>query len=191
MKSLIVIGSLSYKSVRIEVSKDGEPEKVWENIILVTKHIINNTNTMFTCITFVNELLKFDNYVETQEMNINSADYIIFITLFKDNINCRAFNENKVECFRKTYLLQPQTDGNCIDDFIKRGIEPLLSDISDLKDSIKSRKDDRIQLIEYHKSQCYEQDFSQINMIKQLAEKIVNNCNIHLERITEFYTNLH
>ena len=190
MKSLIVIGSLSYKSIRIEVSKDGEPEKVWENIILVTEHIINNTNTMFTCVTFVNELLKIDNYVETQEMNINSTDYVIFITLFKDNINCRAFNENKIECFRKTYLLHPQTDGNCIDDFIKRGIEPLLSDINDLKDSIKSRKDDRIQLIEYHKSHCYEQDFSQINMIKQLAEKMANNCNIHLERITEFYTKL-
>ena len=98
--------------------------------------------------------------------------------------------DKRIECFRERYIINDKNEGNCIDDFIRRGIEPLMDNINDLKESIKSRKEDRIFSVEYHNTWCYEKDFTQISLIKKQAEKIIENCNKHLERISEFYTKL-
>ena len=80
--------------------------------------------------------------------------------------------------------------GNCVDDFIRRGIETQIDTINDLIKDIKSRKELRSNLLEYHSSSCYEHDFRQIINIKDMAQKIINNCNKHLERSTDKYTKM-
>ena len=86
-------------------------------------------------------------------------------------------------------IINPEiNEGNCIDDFIRRGVEPLVENINDLKESIKSRVKEREISISYHTTGCFERDFTEISLIKKQAEKIIENCNKHLERISEFYT---
>ena len=97
--------------------------------------------------------------------------------------------DQDITCFNERYIINPRTnEGNCIDDFIRRGVEPLLSNINDLKESIKSRVKEREISTSYHTTGCYERDFTEISLIKKQAEKIIENCNKHLERISEFYT---
>ena len=103
--------------------------------------------------------------------------------LINDNI------DQKIICFTDRYIINPEiNEGNCIDDFIRRGVEPLVENINDLKESIKSRVKEREISISYHTTGCFERDFTEISLIKKQAEKIIENCNKHLERISEFYT---
>jgi len=99
--------------------------------------------------------------------------------------------EQGIDCFRKSYIFDcKKNEGNCIDDFINRGVDPLLNNINELKAQIINRRQDRISEIEYHNTFCYEKDFAQISLIKKIAEKLAENCNKHLERISEFYTEI-
>ena len=78
--------------------------------------------------------------------------------------------------------------GNCIDDYIERGVEKYLDQIVDKTLDIKSRVDIRTNNNEYHNTACYEHDFSDIVDIRNIAQKIVDKANLHLSRISEFYT---
>lgn len=199
MKSCLLIENILpsgeiNKSDFIEVDRGAEPEVVWQYLMQAIKELKNdeyNGNTSLTFEKFVNRLLAFDRYSTSIEAGEDWIDFDITIQYEENSITMIAINRDKVECFRKTYVTSDDNEGNCVDDFIRRGIEPLLNNIIQLKDSIKSRKSERASAVEYHMTGCYEKDFGQISLIKQLAEKLVSNSNTHLERISEFYTKLY
>lgn len=170
---------------------DKEPEDIWKDLIKV----IQELKTDIKIITFnklVNKFISHKDYNIQYYHDKPNSTFDITIYYYDDAVvTMIAYTQNMVERIRKTYIISPNVEGNCIDDFIARGIEPLLNNITQLKDDIKSRKNERIVSVEYHRTGCYERDFGQISLIKQIAEKIVQNCNTHLERISEFYTNLH
>lgn len=200
MKSSLIIenvlsdGKINKSSGFIEVDRDGEPEIVWRDVMQAIKELKNDEYHEGASLTFdqlINRLLAFDEYSTSVEEGEDWVDFDITIQYEENSITMIALNRDKVECFRKTYVTSDNNEGNCIDDFIRRGVEPLLNNIIQLKDSIKSRKDERASAVEYHRTGCYEKDFGQISLIRQLAEKLVNNSNTHLERISEFYTRLY
>lgn len=170
----------------------GYPQLVWDNIkTIIESFKLNDEEIDFD--SLVKELLTYDDYEEIPATYIQSYNYYIDI-LYEDSIiKMTAYHKgNKdqdITCFNERYIINPKTnEGNCIDDFIRRGVEPLLSNINDLKESIKSRVKEREISVSYHTTGCYEKDFTEISLIKKQAEKIIENCNKHLERISEFYT---
>ena len=193
IKNVFPTGEIN-KSDFIEVDTGGEPEVVWQHLMQAIKELKNDEyhdNTSLTFEKFVNRLLVFDRYSTSIESGEDWIDFDITIQYEANSITMIAINRDKVECFRKTYVISDNNEGNCVDDFVRRGVEPLLNNIIQLTDSIKSRKSERVSAVEYHMTGCYEKDFGQISLIKQLAEKLVSNSNTHLERISEFYTKLY
>lgn len=181
-KSCLIVNNL------IECDNLGEPHFVWKDIQLVIKEI----KTDFTYENFIKRLLSFNNYSEEIENGKDWIDYYIDIFYEDTIIEIIAYNKvnynQQIECFKERYVINSNNEGNCIDDFIRRGIEPCLENIEQLKKSIEERLPERQMSISYHNTWCYEKDFAQISLIKKQAEKIVENCNKHLERIAEFYT---
>lgn len=200
MKSSLLIenvspsGKINKSSGFIEVNRGGEPEAVWQDLMQSIKELKNDEYHEGALLTFdqlVDRLLAFDDYSTSVEEGEDWEDYAITIQYEENSITMIALNRDKVECFRKTIITSDNNEGNCVDDFIRRGVEPLLNNIIQLKDAIKSRKGERLSAVEYHRTGCYEKDFGQISLIKQMAEKLVSNSNTHLERISEFYTRLY
>ena len=170
----------------IEVSSEGEPENVYAELVKSIKQLQIDNN--LTCENLCNKLCELRNYSTNIEENDAWIDYEINVVINRDEIVMSALNRNNVECFRQTYVVSKTKEGNCVDDFIKRAIDPLLKDINELKKNIESRKNERSYTNEYHMTSCYENDFLQISMIKKKAEKIVKNCQKHLEQISDFYS---
>ena len=204
MKSLIEIykQNSGYKNCYIvydilEVNSDGDPQYVWSDIKQAIQECKNDEyhdGTTLTYENFIKRLLAFDEYSKEIEEGNDWIDYYIDIIYEDTVIDFVAYNkvnyDKKIECFKERYVINPNNEGNCIDDFLKRGIEPCLDNINQLKDSIEKRLPERQMSVEYHKTWCYEKDFAQISLIKKQAEKIIENCEKHLERISEFYTKL-
>ena len=202
MKSLIQICNPLengiYYSREIKVLDNGEPEKIYENIKSSIR-LLQNNNENINWKSLYFELLSYEDYTgiidDNRKNDINdNMDYYIDIVFENNNYIVIVAHKNKygqkIECFRKSLVLNKVIEGNCIDDFINRGIEPLVDNIIDLKNSIKSRINDRIDVLEYHQTYCYEMDFSQIISIKEKAQKIIDNCNKQLENMSEKYTKI-
>lgn len=165
------------------------PEKIWNILLKEINAIINIGNHIYG-ITLC-DILKF--YIGGK--SDDKIGYEMELYYEPTMITMVAYNsvnkEQGIDCFRKSYIFdQKKNEGNCIDDFINRGVEPLLNNINELKAQIINRRQDRISAIEYHNTFCYEKDFAQISLIKKIAEKLVENCDKHLERISEFYTEI-
>lgn len=176
----------------IKTEFNGKPQLVWDNIKTIIKSFKDNDEEI-DFHSLVNELLYFDDYEEIQPTYDKSYNYYIDILYDNSIIKIIAYNhvniDQKIICFTDRYIINPEiNEGNCIDDFIRRGVEPLVENINDLKESIKSRVKEREISISYHTTGCFERDFTEISLIKKQAEKIIENCNKHLERISEFYT---
>ena len=194
MKNTLAIYKVNENDLK---SLDGElifeyeftPEKIWNILIQEISKIINKGNKIY-CST-LSDILKWYMCVKYDD----KTGYEIELYYEPTVITMVAYNsvnkEQGIDCFRKSYIFDKKTnEGNCIDDFIRRGVEPLLNNINELKSQIINRKQDRISAIEYHNTFCYEKDFAQISLIKRIAEKLVENCDKHLERISEFYTEI-
>lgn len=80
--------------------------------------------------------------------------------------------------------------GNCVDKFIKKRINSKLIEILLVRSSLRNRYKIRENTNDYFNDICYEQDFSDIIKIRNLANELVNNCNKFLERISEQYSKL-
>ena len=80
--------------------------------------------------------------------------------------------------------------GNCVDKFIKKRINMNLIKILLVRSSLRNRYKIRENTNDYFNDICYEQDFSDIIKIRNLANELVNNCNKFLERISEQYSKL-
>lgn len=194
MESLLHITSpLDNKQIKMIVPDNKSLQQIWDDIKQIILKLKANSNKL-TYLDLSNKL--WDIYYLWLDMDLPNKKYQYYIELIFEPsvIQMIAYNhvnyDKRIECFRERYIINNKNEGNCIDDFIKRGIEPLLDNINDLKESIKSRKEERILSTEYHNTWCYEKDFTQISLIKKQAEKIIENCNKHLERISEFYTKL-
>lgn len=176
----------------IRTEFNGKPQLVWDNIKTIIKSFKDN-NEEIDLDSLIHELLNIDDYEEIPPTYNKSYNYYIDILYDNSIIKIIAYNhvniDQKIICFTDRYIINPEiNEGNCIDDFIRRGVEPLVENINDLKESIKSRVKEREISISYHTTGCFERDFTEISLIKKQAEKIIENCNKHLERISEFYT---
>lgn len=176
----------------IKTEFNGKPQLVWDNIKTIIKSFKDNGEEI-DLDSLIHELLNIDDYEEIPSVYNQFYNYYIYILYDDSIIKIIAYNhvniDQKIICFTDRYIIKPEiNEGNCIDDFIRRGVEPLVENINDLKESIKSRVKEREISISYHTTGCYERDFTEISLIKKQAEKIIENCNKHLERISEFYT---
>ena len=176
----------------IKTEFNGKPQLVWDNIKTIIKSFKDNDEEI-DLDSLIHELLNIDDYEEITPTYDKSYNYYIDILYDNSIIKIIAYNhvniDQKIICFTDRYIINPEiNEGNCIDDFIRRGVEPLVENINDLKESIKSRVKEREISISYHTTGCFERDFTEISLIKKQAEKIIGNCNKHLERISEFYT---
>ena len=176
----------------IKTEFNGKPQLVWDNIKTIIKSFKDNDEEI-DLDSLIHELLNIDDYEEIPSVYNQFYNYYIYILYDNSIIKIIAYNhvniDQKIICFTDRYIINPEiNEGNCIDDFIRRGVEPLVENINDLKESIKSRVKEREISISYHTTGCFERDFTEISLIKKQAEKIIENCNKHLERISEFYT---
>ena len=176
----------------IKTEFNGKPQLVWDNIKTIIKSFKDN-NEEIDLDSLIHELLNIDDYEEIPSVYNQFYNYYIYILYDNSIIKIIAYNhvniDQKIICFTDRYIINSEiNEGNCIDDFIRRGVEPLVENINDLKESIKSRVKEREISISYHSTGCFERDFTEISLIKKQAEKIIENCNKHLERISEFYT---
>jgi len=80
--------------------------------------------------------------------------------------------------------------GNCVDKFISNRLDKRINELLQARYKIRQRIKEREQLMDYFDSGCYEQDFSDIIELRNIASELANNCNIFLERISEQYSKL-
>ena len=80
--------------------------------------------------------------------------------------------------------------GNCVDKFISNRLDKRINELLQARYKIHQRIEEREQLTDYFNSGCYEQDFSDIIELRNIANELTNNCNIFLERISEQYSKL-
>ena len=80
--------------------------------------------------------------------------------------------------------------GNCVDKNKKKRINSKLIEILLVRSSLRNRYKIRENTNDYFNDICYEQDFSDIIKIRNLANELTNNCNKFLERISEQYSKL-
>lgn len=157
-------------------------KKISQDIKNIIKNNINNIDIIIEEMTkeFSNERL--DNTVDYIHYLFvyDTLGYIIYVVNSKDDVLVDY----------KKIVLNKTNSGNCIDDFIERGVYPNIEAIEKYCDDICMRKFQRMNNNEYHQTSCYEYDFSQIMKIKQIATKIIKNCDRQLEAISEKYTKM-
>jgi len=179
--------------------ENGHPITIWDDFKQCYKEFTNLKKSIDNRLVnpnlenFYERMQLFDNYIsQWDKENDLWIDYVIEINFYTDSIvfSGYSFKTGELAYTNRLVINSSSKEGNCTDDFVHRGVEPLIGNINDLLDSIKSRLETRKTSTEYHQTGCYEMDFTQIGLIKIFANKIVENCNKHLERISEHYTKL-
>ena len=79
-------------------------------------------------------------------------------------------------------------EGNCIDKFLEKRVNPSLDNLINLKSLINNRIEERFNTNDYFNTGCYENDFSDIRKLRDEAYKLTKECNKFLERISEQYS---
>lgn len=79
---------------------------------------------------------------------------------------------------------------NCIDKFIEKKVNKRICEILDKRLEIRQRKIRRSETNDYFNTLCYEQDFSDIIELRNIAKQLSEDCNKFLERISEQYSKL-
>lgn len=79
---------------------------------------------------------------------------------------------------------------NCIDKFIEKKVNKRICEILDKRLEIRQRKIRRSKTNDYFNTLCYEQDFSDIIELRNIAKQLSEDCNKFLERISEQYSKL-
>jgi len=164
---------------------DGYPENVWQDIKQAIKELQNDTYHEGKTLTFkdlVERMLCFDDY-RVNPVDIRSDEII-------NVYYCESFIKIENDNFTDTYITKKDYNGNCIDDFVFRGVQSRIDVINEYIHDIQQRVEERTSTNEYHQTSCYEKDFLQIFLIQKNAQKIVDNCKKQLELISEKYTKL-
>ncbi len=156
--------------------------KIFKDINSIIKRYRYNIDDMISKITD-----SFDNTTDA-----SSIDYMHYIYIYDKfgYITYTVTNIYDVLIDYKKIIINRNNAGNCIDDFIDRGVYPIIESIERFCDDINGRINERTNNNEYHQTSCYEYDFRQIVNIKQLAEKLIRNCDKQLEAISEKYTKM-
>lgn len=168
---------------------------VWKTIKKLVKNFKITTDKELTCQNLIYTLLGEEDYTVGHREDIpNDIKYYIDINWYEKYITYDIYtwkNSERHNLYEKHKLIiDPNNEGNCIDNFIRCGVSPQIDIIESLIESIATRLPERQDAEQYHQTACYEKDFTEISLIKKAADKIVENCNTHLERISEFYTKL-
>ena len=79
-------------------------------------------------------------------------------------------------------------EGNCIDKFLEKRVNPSLDNLINLKSLINNRIEERFNTNDYFNTLCYEQDFSDIIELRNISKQLTEECNKFLERISEQYS---
>lgn len=161
---------------------DGYSENVWSDIKQAIKEI-QNSGEKLTFRKIVERVLAFDDYEESipSSVDVNNS-----ITVFYYGDTVKFSSKNFKDC----YIISQNQEGNCIDDFVFRGVQSRINVINGYIHDIQQRVEERTSTNEYHQTSCYEKDFLQIFLIQKNAQKIVDNCKKQLELISEKYTKL-
>lgn len=80
--------------------------------------------------------------------------------------------------------------GNCVDKFVKNRLDISIDEITKLRNNINNRIEIRSTAIDYFSTGCYEQDYADIRKTKEAAQRLIENCNKFLTRISEQYSKL-
>lgn len=169
-------------------SINGDYEKLWEHI---KKHVKKKqlNNSSYSVYYDIEYVINSYNIIKSDSFDFYiKIDYDDSIIIYKVYNSCNF--DQELTCFEERYIYSKNNEGNCIDDFIRRGVNPLIDNIKDMISEINKRLPQRQVAVEYHRTSCFEKDFSQISLIKKYAQTIVDNCNKQLERISENYTKI-
>ena len=161
---------------------------VWDDIKNISKHM-NLGNSLEN---YYNKLTSLKNYKLGYKTNI-VYDYICDIIFDYNTILFKVYHKNDYDKKIITYenrWINDDYEGNCVDHFIKVGVQSQIENINDLIKEIQSRLPERQNTNQYHDTGCYEKDFAHIILIRDFANKIVEKCNKHLEKISDFYTRI-
>ena len=173
-------------------------KNIWKTIKKIIKNFNNISDKVLSCQNFIYVLLGEKEYSITHREDItditDDIKYYIDMNWYEKYITYDIYswkNNKQRNLYEKHKLIiDPNNEGNCIDNFIRCGVSPSIDIIESLMESILARLPERQDAQQYHQTACYEKDFTEISLLKKAAEKIVENCNTHLERISEFYTKL-
>lgn len=148
-----------------------------------------------------NKIIKFDEFQYHDDKELEGvADYVVDVSFKPSVCIFRIYHArqyiSRIISDEHRYVFDYVNNGNCIDDFIICGINPLLDIIQCLVYQISDRQTDRNPDAQYkyglnkdyHQTSCYENDFMQISKIRDIASKLVQNCNHELECMSEKYT---
>ena len=81
-----------------------------------------------------------------------------------------------------------EIQGNCVDKFIEKRLNKRLNELLNIRLNIKHRIVEREITNDYFNTGCYEQDFSDIIELRNIANQLSEDCNKFLERISEQYS---
>lgn len=201
MKARLIIRNGDTVTDMNVIESNFNPEDIWADIVQRIKEIKSGKwdgwwmDNGLTPAHLIDSLTKFDGYEYWDPYNtevLSDIKYYIYVDYYDTIITFKAYHtgnkEQGIICYENRYVIDDKNEGNCIDDFIKRGVEPQIDIIKDLVYNIKFRLPERQIATEYHNTYCYERDFTEISLIKKAAKKIIENCDKHLERISDFYT---
>lgn len=80
--------------------------------------------------------------------------------------------------------------GNCVDKFISNRLTKRICELLNIRSKIRHRIEERVNTNDYFNTGCYEQDFSDIIELRNIANQLSEDCNKFLERISEQYSKL-
>ena len=193
MSCNIIIYNTGYVTTYLKVLNAETVDSVIDDIKSIIK---NNDSIDSIMMAFIGN----PNWVSGFSDDINDTSIKYLIKIYIDNlenyIKLRIYKRNDnndtnyIFMYSKHVMINLDYKGNCVDDFLHRGVIPIINNINDLVCDISKRQDIRAESIEYHNTGCYERDFRQTKFIQEEAKKLLENCNKHLERISEFYTKL-
>lgn len=159
------------------------------------EEIYNSDNNKNCFIEFnkqlTNNYINIINSVSENDAYLNKYDTYVNIDIYNEYVIYNVYNKfgTLVESKMRIINIKPKR-GNCIDDFIKRGLRSNLYSLNSFIKNIDSRVIERTNCKEYHQTACYEKDFRQLCEIRNILNKMIENCNKQIEKISEKYTKL-
>lgn len=128
--------------------------------------------------------------LEKKDIKEGDVTLVIFINLDEEHLQFHVYKVPNILLYAKTRYKKTKIKGNCVDEFIIKGLYGELNSIDYYIHNILDRKKDRINCLDYHQTACYEHDFSSICNIKKCLEKLLSNCNKQIEQMSDKYTKL-
>lgn len=157
------------------------------------KEIYNSNKNCFIEFNkqITNNYINIIDSVSENDTYSNKYNTFINIDIYYDYFMYNVYNKfgTLIESKMRIINIIPKR-GNCIDDFIKRGLKSNLYSLHSFIDNIDSRVVERTNCKEYHQTDCYEKDFSQLCKIRNILDKMIKNCNKQIEKISEEYTKI-